>query len=67
LRTNIDIDDALLAEARKLSGQRTKKGTVEEGLRLLIKLRHQEKAREAFGKYPWSGDLDVSRSGRGRS
>jgi Arc/MetJ family transcription regulator len=30
MRTNIDIDDALLAEARKLSGCATKKGTIGE-------------------------------------
>jgi Arc/MetJ family transcription regulator len=65
MRTNIDIDDTLLAEARKLSGQPTKKGAVEEGLRLLIKLRRQEEVRGVLGKYPWSGDLDASRKGRG--
>jgi Arc/MetJ family transcription regulator len=64
MRTNIDIDDALLAEARELSNQPTKKGTVEEGLRLLIKLRRQESVRDAFGRYPWSGNLDASRKGR---
>jgi Arc/MetJ family transcription regulator len=29
MRTNIDIDDALMAEAQKVSGQPTKKQTVE--------------------------------------
>ena len=65
MRTNIDIDDALLAEARKLSGQTTKKGTVEEGLRLLIRLRRQKEMKQAFGKYAWRGDLETSRKGRG--
>ena len=31
MRTNIDIDDALMAEAQKASGQATKKRTVERG------------------------------------
>ena len=65
VRTNIDIDDALLAEARQLSGQTTKKGTVEEGLRLLVRLRRQKEVDQAFGKYPWSGDISASRKGRG--
>ena len=64
MRTNIDIDDALLNEARKLSGQTTKKATVEEGLRLLIRLRRQEEVSKARGKYPWSGNLEESRKGR---
>jgi Arc/MetJ family transcription regulator len=65
MRTNIDIDDALLAEAQKLSGQTTKKGTVEEALRLLVRLRRQKEVDKAFGAYPWRGDLDRSRRGRG--
>lgn len=65
MRTNIDIDDALLAEARKLSGQATKKGTVDEALRLLVRLRRQQQVDRAFGKYRWRGDLARSRRGRG--
>jgi Arc/MetJ family transcription regulator len=38
----IEIDDALMAEAQKVSGLATKKQTVEEALRLMIKLRRQE-------------------------
>lgn len=65
MRTNIEIDEALMAEARKLSGQRTKKQTVEEALRLMIRLRRQQQVNAAFGKYTWRGDLARSRKGRG--
>ena len=64
MRTNIEIDDTLLAEAQQLSGQATKKATVEEALRLLVKLRRQKEVDKAYGKYRWRGDLDRSRSGR---
>jgi Arc/MetJ family transcription regulator len=64
VRTNIDIDDALMAEAQQASGQLTKKQTVEEALRLLVRLRRQRDVGTAFGKYRWSGDLDQSRRGR---
>ena len=64
MRTNIDIEDTLLAEAQMLSGQATKKATVEEALRLLVKLGRQKEADKAFGKYRWRGDLDRSRMGR---
>jgi Arc/MetJ family transcription regulator len=65
VRTNIEIDDALMAEAQKVSGQATKKQTVEEALRLMIKLRRQQEVDAAFGKYRWRGDLARSRKGRG--
>jgi Arc/MetJ family transcription regulator len=66
MRTNIDIDDALMTEAQKASGQPTKKATVEEALRLIIKLRRQKAAVDAlFGKYRWRGNLSRSRRGRG--
>ncbi len=65
MRTNIDIDDDLMAEAQKVSGCTTKKQTVEHALRLMIRLRRQQDVRAAFGKYPWRGDLGRSREGRG--
>ena len=39
MRTNIEIDDALLWEAMKATGQATKRATVEEALRTLVRLR----------------------------
>lgn len=64
MRTNIDIDDKLMAEAQKASGLATKKQTVEQALRLMVKLRRQRDVAVAFGKYPWRGDLARSRMGR---
>ena len=65
MRTNIEIDDALMVEARKAAGQATKKQTVEQALRLLIRLRRQQEVSKAFGRYRWRGDLARSRKGRG--
>jgi len=64
MRTNIEIDDRLMAEAQKASGQTTKKQTVEQALRLMIRLRRQQKVGAAFGKYRWRGNLARSRKGR---
>jgi Arc/MetJ family transcription regulator len=64
MRTNIEIDDRLMAEAQKASGLATKKQTVEQALRLMVKLRRQQEVTAAFGKYPWRGDLARSRKGR---
>jgi Arc/MetJ family transcription regulator len=65
MRTNIDIDDTLMAEAQRASGLATKKQTVEEALRLMIRLRRQKEVGAARGKYPWRGNLAASRRGRG--
>ena len=64
MRTNIDIDDTLMAEAQEASGHATKKQTVEQALRLMIRLRRQQEAGAAFGKYRWRGNLARSRKGR---
>ncbi len=65
MRTNIEIDDALMAEAQKAAGHATKKQTVEDALRLLVRLRRQREVGAAFGKYRWRGNLARTRKGRG--
>jgi Arc/MetJ family transcription regulator len=64
VRTNIEIDDHLMERALKATRLSSKRAVVEEGLRLLIKLRGQAKIRESFGKYPMDNDLEESRQGR---
>jgi Arc/MetJ family transcription regulator len=61
MRTNIVIDDALMARAMKLAGTRTKRETVESALKLLIQLGQQERIRAARGKLRWRGDFDAMR------
>ena len=64
MRTNIDIDDDLMREAMKASGETTKRAAVERGLRLLIDTRAQSGIRRLRGKIKWRGDVQASRSGR---
>ena len=64
MRTNIVIDDELMAEALKASGYETKKEAVEQGLKLLVQLRKQQEIRKLRGKIEWEGDLDDMRSAR---
>jgi len=61
VRTNIDIDDALLAEAQALSGAATKKQAVQLGLELLVRLGRQQDVRQLRGRLSWEGDLDAMR------
>ena len=64
MRTNIDLDDALLNEAMELSGLTTKKATVEEGLRTIVRLARQKAAIRDMAGLGWEGDLDEMREGR---
>ena len=47
--TNLAIDDALLEEALRVGGHRTKKATVTEALREYIQRRRQQKVLDLFG------------------
>ncbi len=62
MRTNIEIDDGLMAEALQATGLRTKREAVELGLRTLLRLRRQAEIRSLKGQLDWSGDLDAMRS-----
>lgn len=66
MRTNIDIDDRLMRQAMRHSGARTKKATVEAGLRMLVETHAQASIRRLKGKIHWEGDLNQSRRGRVR-
>jgi Arc/MetJ family transcription regulator len=62
MRTNIVIDDKLMADALSVSGLQTKKEVVEEGLKALIRLRKQANIRSLRGKLNWDGDLNDMRT-----
>jgi Arc/MetJ family transcription regulator len=63
MRTNVEIDDALIEEAQRLTGLKTKREVVDAALRMLIRI---EKANiiDLAGKVQWEGNLDESREGR---
>ncbi len=62
MRTNIVIDDELMTEALRVSGLRTKRAAVEEGLKLMLRLHGQTDIRKLKGKLKWEGDLDRMRT-----
>lgn len=62
MRTNIEIDDNLMADALKATGLSTKKDAVELGLKTLIKLNKQASIRALRGKLKWEGNLEEMRS-----
>ena len=65
MRTNIDIDDALMAEAIEIGGFTTKKAAVETALReWVLDAKRRKALDELWGAVPdWEGDLDAMRRG----
>lgn len=61
MRTNVVIDDDLMESALRASGMKTKKDAIEEGLKLLVQLKTQEKIKGLRGKLRWSGNLHKMR------
>ncbi|AMJ63805.1 transcriptional regulator [Bosea sp. PAMC 26642] len=64
MRTNIEIDDALLKEAMEITGLQTKKATVEEALRRIVRNADLKKVIAEMHGLGWEGDLDQMREGR---
>ena len=58
MRTNIVIDDKLMAQAMKAGDFKTKKDAVEEGLRLLARRAAYQNLRSLRGKLHWSLEGD---------
>ena len=61
MRTNVVIDDKLMADALKASGARIKREAVEPGLKTLLQVGRQVDVRRLKGKVIWAGDLDAMR------
>ena len=61
MRTNIEIDDELMAAAMRVSGLPTKKAIVEEALKRLVDDHHVREAIENMRGLGWEGDLDEMR------
>ena len=61
MRTNIVIDDRLMADTLRATGLKTKREAVELGLKTLLRLRQQSEIKKLRGKINWEGDLDAMR------
>lgn len=64
MRTNIEIEDDLMREALRVSGEPTKRAVVERALQLLIQTYRQVGFKRLRGKVTWRGDLNESRQSR---
>ena len=62
MRTNVIINDDLMASALKLSGLKTKKCAIEEGLKLLVQVQGQKAIKSFREKLKWGENLDEMRT-----
>jgi hypothetical protein len=58
MATNLSIDPALLDQALKVSGERTKKAAVTKALQEFIARRQQKRLLDLVGKLEWDDDFD---------
>lgn len=58
MRTNIEIDDRLMADVMKETRMATKRAAVEEGLRLLLRKHRRQRILKQFGKVDWQGGTE---------
>ena len=61
MRTTLDLNEALLTEAMKWTGESTKTATINEALKQVIKSRKRIKLIEYAGKLNLEADLDITR------
>lgn len=65
MRTAVDVDDDLIAEAMAVTGLTTKEAAVEKALRDLAHRSHRRNAMADMAGLGWEGDLAATREGRG--
>lgn len=63
-RTNIELDEALVKEAMRLTRKTTKKAVVHFALEELVNKVKRQQMLAAEGKVPWEGSLDEMRRAR---
>ncbi len=67
VRTNIDLDDGLIEEARKLTGLRTKKQIVHEALRSFVEMKKRKSLLDLRGKIELAPGYDYRELRRGKA
>ncbi len=63
-RTNIEIDDGLVRQARKLTRLKTKREIVDRALELLVRSESRKGILRFYGSGAWKGDLKAMRRNR---
>jgi len=62
-RTNIVLDDQLVAKCQRITGIKTKKGLIDHALHEVLRRENQKKILNLQGAVDWDGDLSEWRKG----
>jgi Arc/MetJ family transcription regulator len=63
-RTNVVLDDGVVARCQKVTGIKTRRGLIDYALREILRHERQKRILGLIGKVRWEGDLDSWRGGR---
>jgi len=63
-RTNLELDERLVAEAKKLTHLKTKKALVHYALQELVRKKKRKQLLKLAGKVEWKGNLQELRKSR---
>ena len=66
-RTNVVLDDRLVARCRKATGIKTRRALIDHALQELLRHEGQKRILELKGAVEWEGDLAAWRKARGRA
>lgn len=61
MATNIELDEALINEARKLGKHRSKRATIEEALREYVQHRKQQRVLRLLGQIDYTQEYDYKK------
>jgi len=64
MRTTLDLNESLVSEAMRWTGESTKTGAINEALRQIVKFRKRLRLIEMAGKVKLNVDLDATRERR---
>ena len=64
-RTNVVLDDRLVADCQKMTGLKTRRALIDHALKELLRHERQKKVLELKGTVRWEGNLTRWRKGRG--
>jgi Arc/MetJ family transcription regulator len=63
-RTNVVLDDEVVAQAKKVTGIKTVRHLLDHALKELLRHKNQRRLLKLRGKIDWEGDLSDLRQGR---
>jgi len=63
-RTNVVLDERLLAQGKKMTGLKTARAVIDCALRDLVRRQDQRQILELYGAVDWRGDLAGMRAAR---